>query len=71
MMGFGGGSSISWTICKIICTSLLTDNHTNTSLLIFTGLMLFQTPNQQFESTELNVFSLLCSNMKYNCRMYE
>jgi len=33
--------------------------------------MLFQTPNQQFESTELNVFSLLCSNMKYNCRMYE
>ena len=38
---------------QTICTSLLTDNHTNTSSLnVFTGRMLFLTPNQQRQSTE-------------------
>jgi len=38
---------------QIICTSLQTDNHASTSLLIFfTGRMLFLTPNQQRQSTE-------------------
>jgi len=35
---------------QTICTSLQTDDHTNTS--IFTGRMLFLTPNQQCQSTE-------------------
>ena len=32
MVGFWYGSGISWTICKesAVCTSLQTDNHTNT-----------------------------------------
>jgi len=33
--GVLGCSGISWTICKTICTSLQTDNHTNTSSLSF------------------------------------
>ena len=37
---------------QTICTSLQTDNHTNASSLIFTGRMLFLTPNQQCQSTE-------------------
>jgi len=37
---------------QTICTSLQTDDHTNTSSLIFTGRMLFLTPNQQCQSTE-------------------
>jgi len=31
-MGFSDGSGISWTM-QTICTSLQTDNHTNTSSL--------------------------------------
>jgi len=46
--GFWDGTGISRTICKqYICTSLQTDNHTNTSSLNFTGRMLFLKPNQQ------------------------
>jgi len=38
---------------QIICTSLQTDQHTNTSpLKFFTGRMLFLTLNQQYQSTE-------------------
>jgi len=37
---------------QTICTLLETDNHINTSLLIFTGRMLFLTPNQQSQSTK-------------------
>ena len=36
---------------QTICTSLQTDNHTNTSSLIFTGQVLFLTPNQLCQST--------------------
>jgi len=36
---------------QTICTSLHTDNHTNTSLG-FSGRMLFLPPNQQRQSTE-------------------
>jgi len=32
--------------------NLLTDNHTDTSSFIFTGRVLFLTPNQQCQSTE-------------------
>jgi len=38
---------------QIICTSVQTDNITNTSSLI-TGWMFFLTPNQQCQSTEGN-----------------
>jgi len=38
------------------------DNHTNTSSLNFTGLMLFLTPNQQCQSTE--------GNTQYNNRNF-
>jgi len=34
------------------CTSLQTDNHTNTLSLNFTGRMLFPTSNQQCQSNE-------------------
>jgi len=37
---------------QTICTSLQTNNHINTLILIFTGRMLFLTPNQQCRSTE-------------------
>jgi len=37
---------------QTICTSLQTDNHSNTSYSIFTGGMLFLTPNQQCQITE-------------------
>ena len=37
---------------QTICTSLQTDNHTNTSSLNFTCRMLFLMPNQQCRSTE-------------------
>jgi len=37
---------------QTICTSLQTDNHTNTPSLSFTGRMLFLAPNQQRQSTE-------------------
>jgi len=49
--GVLGCSDISWTIC----TSLLTDNHTNTSSLNFyrpDALPDAQRPNQQCQSTE-------------------
>jgi len=37
---------------QIICTSIQTDNHTNTSSLnFFTGCMLFLMPDQQCQST--------------------
>jgi len=51
-MGFWDGSGITWTIMQTIRTSLQTDNHTNTSSLIFSGRMLFLTPNQRCQSTE-------------------
>jgi len=35
-----------------VCTSLQTDNHANTSPLIFTGRMPFLPPNQQRQSNE-------------------
>jgi len=35
-----------------VCTSLQTDNHASTSLLIFTGRMPFLPPNQQRQSAE-------------------
>jgi len=37
---------------QIICTSLHTDNHASISSLNFTGGMLFQMPNQQYQNTE-------------------
>jgi len=44
---------------QTICTSLQTDNHTNTSSLIVTGRMLFLTPNQQWQSTE-GILDVMC-----------
>jgi len=42
---------------QTICTSLWTDNHTNTSSLNFTGQMLFLMTNQQCQSTKGNVLN--------------
>jgi len=39
---------------QIICTSLQADNHASiSSLSFFTGRMLFLTPNQPYQSTEV------------------
>jgi len=38
MMGFWDGSGINWTICKTVCTSLQTDNRTDTLSLNFYSL---------------------------------
>ena len=40
---------------QTICTSLQTNNRASASSLIFTGRMLFLTPNQQCQSTEANI----------------
>jgi len=40
---------------QTICSSLQTDNHTNTSSLNFTGRMLFLTLNQQCQSTDIRM----------------
>ena len=47
-MGFWDGSGK-------VCTSLQTDNHTNTSSLNLYRQVLFRTPNQQRQSTEGNM----------------
>ena len=52
MMGFWDGSGISWTICK---QSAPRSRQITTPTLhhsIFTGRMLFLTPNQQCQSTK-------------------
>jgi len=43
-----------WDHMQIIRSSLQTDDHASTSSLIFTGRMLFLTPNQHSQSTEGN-----------------
>jgi len=45
-----GCSGISWTICKQSCSRQITTPAPHHSM--FTGQMLFLTPNQQCESTE-------------------
>ena len=45
---------------QIICTMLQTDNHASTlSLNFFTAQMLFLTLNQQYQSTEGNLVTLM------------
>jgi len=61
-----GCSGISWTI---ICTSLQTDNHTNTHNSIFTGRMLFLMPNQQCQSTEGKVTANYGGYEEIGCRL--
>jgi len=47
---------------QTICTSIQTENHTNTSSLsFFTGRMLFLTPNQQCQSTEGSEMTTRCA----------
>jgi len=55
MMGVLGWNWHQLDHMKTICTSLQTDNHTNTRHSISTGRMLFLTPNQQRQSTEAKV----------------
>jgi len=43
---------VSVGTCANICTLLQTDNHANTSSLIFTGWLLFLMLNQQCQSTK-------------------
>jgi len=50
MMGFWNGSGISWTMCKQsapYCSQITTPTPHHS---IFTGWMLFLTPNQQCQS---------------------
>jgi len=51
MMRFWGWQWHQLDQMQTICTSLQTDNHTNTSQF-FTGRMLLLTPNQQCQGTE-------------------
>ena len=62
-MGFGGRSGISWTICKQRAPS----SRQITTPTIFTGRMLFMTPDQQCQSTEGTRKSKLAS--KYNVQV--
>jgi len=50
---------------QIICTSRQTDNHASTSSLVFTGQMLFLTPNQQCQSTKGKKHWRRCLLKKY------
>ena len=52
MMAIWDGSGISWTICKqsAPCSRQITTSTPNLS--VFTGWMLFLTPNQRCQSTE-------------------
>ena len=52
MMGCRDGSVISWTICKQSAPHSRQVTTPTTRCSIFTGWMLFVTPNQQCQSTE-------------------
>jgi len=52
MMGFWDGSGISWTIYKQSASLFGQINTPATHQSIFTGWMLFLTPNQQCQSIE-------------------
>jgi len=58
MMQFWEGSGISWTICKqsAPCSRQITTPTPHHS--IFTGRMLFLTPNQQCQSTEVRAYTM-------------
>jgi len=55
-LDFTGARDSEWQWHQLghmqVCTSLQTDNHTNTPPLVFTGRMPFLPPNQQRQSTE-------------------
>ena len=51
-MGFSEGSSISWIICKQSAPHSRQISTPTPHQSIFTGRMLFLTPNQQCQSTE-------------------
>jgi len=46
------------------CTLLQTDNHTSTTPLCFTGWVPFLPPNQQRQSTEGNMLSVMLVKME-------
>ena len=52
MVGFGDGSGISWTICKQSAPRSRQITAPTPHQSIFTGRMLFLTPDQQCQSTE-------------------
>jgi len=53
-MGFWDGSSIRWTICKLSAPRFRQITTPTPHRSIFTGLILFLTPDQQRQSTEGN-----------------
>jgi len=56
---------------QTICTSLQTDDHTNTSsLIIFTGRMLFQTPNQWVSKHWRHRNSISNSSIQRKSKLY-
>jgi len=54
MIGFWDGSGISWTICKQSAPHSRQITTPTPHQSMFTGRMLFLTPNQQCQSTEGN-----------------
>jgi len=60
-MGFGDGSSISWTTCKQSAPHSRQITTPTSHYSIFTGRMLFLMPNQHCQSTE----GMLCSSGPY------
>ena len=56
MMGFGDGSDVSWTIRKQSAPRSRQITTPTPHHSIFTGPMLFLTPNQQRQSTEGNEY---------------
>jgi len=61
MMGFGDGSSISWTTCKQSAPHSRQITTPTSHYSIFTGRMLFLMPNQHCQSTE----GMLCGSCPY------
>jgi len=55
IMGFWDDNGISWTTCKKLALLFRQITTPPPHHSIFTGLMLFLTPNQQSQSTEGNV----------------
>ena len=68
-MGFGDGSGISWTICKQSaprCRQITTPTPHHS---IFTGRMLFLTPNQQCQMPSLKDEGGNVSSVKWQVTM--
>ena len=69
-MGFGDGSGISWTICKQSAPRSRQITTPTPHCSVFYGRMLFLTPNQQCQSTELTEGKYIQSYMQCDHKTY-